>query len=53
MKCVNQNVHKKDARALVTGQPVYTEDIAPKHCLVVKVLRSSHAYARIRKDIYR
>lgn len=49
MKCVNQNVHKKDARALVTGQPVYTEDIAPKHCLVVKVLRSSHAYARIRK----
>lgn len=32
---------------LVTGQPVYTEDIAPSNCLVVKLLRSPHANAII------
>lgn len=53
-KSVNQPVVKLDAKALVTGQPVYTEDIAPKDCLVVKVLRSPHAFAKIKsinKDI--
>ena len=30
MKAVNQPIMKKDAVSLVTGQPVYTEDIAPK-----------------------
>lgn len=49
MEYVNKSVHKTDAKSLVTGQPVYTEDIAPKHCLVVKVLRSPHAYARIKE----
>jgi len=38
---------KKDARALVTGKPVYTDDIAPKDCLIVKVVRSPHAHALI------
>ena len=38
---------KKDAMALVTGKPVYTQDLAPKDCLVVKVLRSPHAHALI------
>ena len=38
MKYVNQPIRKKDAMALVTGKPVYTDDIAPKDCLVVKVL---------------
>ncbi len=38
---------KKDAMALVTGKPVYTADIAPKDCLVVKVLRSPYAHALI------
>ena len=54
MKIVNQPVRKKDAMALVTGKPVYTDDIAPKDCLVVKVLRSPHAHAEIleiKKDI--
>lgn len=27
---------KKDAMALVTGKPVYMDDVAPKDCLVVK-----------------
>ena len=47
MKYVNQPVMKKDAMALVTGKPVYTDDIAPKDCLIVKVLRSPHAHALI------
>ncbi|MCG8484916.1 MAG: molybdopterin-dependent oxidoreductase [Clostridia bacterium] len=47
MKTVNKGIRKLDAMALVTGKPVYTDDIAPKNCLVVKVLRSPHAYAQI------
>ncbi|WP_069998526.1 xanthine dehydrogenase family protein molybdopterin-binding subunit [Cellulosilyticum sp. I15G10I2] len=47
MKVVNQSITKLDAMALVTGKPVYTNDIAPKNCLIVKVLRSPHAYAKI------
>lgn len=35
--------------ALVTGKPVYTDDLAPKDCLIVKVLRSPHAHAVIKK----
>ena len=44
---VGTPVMKKDSMALVTGKPVYTDDIAPKDCLVVKVLRSPHAHALI------
>lgn len=47
MRYVNQPIQKKDAMSLVTGKPVYTEDIAPKDCLIVKVLRSPHAHAII------
>ncbi len=49
MKYVNSPVRKKDAMALVTGQPVYTDDLAPADCLIVKVLRSPHAHALIRE----
>ena len=45
MREVGKRVRKKDAMALVTGQPVYTDDLAPKECLIVKVLRSPHANA--------
>lgn len=47
MKVVNQPVRKKDAMQLLTGQPVYTDDIAPSNCLIVKLLRSPHANAII------
>ena len=47
-KNVNRPVMKKDAMALVTGAPVYTDDLAPKDCLVVKVLRSPHAHALVK-----
>ena len=49
MNAVNASIRKKDAMALVTGKPVYTDDIAPKDCLVVKVLRSPHAHAMIKE----
>lgn len=47
MRVVGQPIAKKDSMALVTGKPVFTADIAPKDCLVVKVKRSPHANARI------
>ena len=47
MKFVNKGIRKKDAMALVTGKPVYTDDLAPASCLIVKVLRSPHAHALI------
>ena len=48
MQAVNSPVIKVDARALVTGKPVYTDDLAPKDSLIVKVLRSPHAHALIK-----
>ena len=45
MSYVSKPVRKKDAMALVMGKPVYTDDLAPKDCLIVKVLRSPHANA--------
>ena len=50
MKSVNKAIRKKDAMELLLGKPVYMEDIAPKDCLVVKLLRSPYANAII-KDI--
>lgn len=47
MKYVNQPVVKKDAYALLSGKPVYCDDLALKDCLVIKLLRSPHAHARI------
>ena len=45
MKYVNKPVPKTDAMSLVTGKPVYTDDLAPSDCLIVKLLRSPHANA--------
>ena len=45
---VYKPVIKKDALALVTGKPVYVDDLAPKDCLIVKVLRSPHANAIVK-----
>lgn len=47
MKYVNTAVKKLDADALVQGKPVYTDDIASKDCLIIKLLRSPHAHAKI------
>ena len=48
MKAVGQPIRKKDAIALVTGKPVFMDDLAPKDCLIVKVLRSPHANAIVK-----
>ena len=45
MSYVNKSLQKKDAMALVTGKPVYTDDLAPKDCLIIKILRSPYANA--------
>ena len=47
MKYVGKGLAKTDALAISTGKPVYTEDLAPANALVVKILRSPHAFARI------
>ena len=48
MKVVNQPLRKKDAMQLVTGQPVYVDDVTPRDCLCVKLLRSPHANATVK-----
>lgn len=45
---VNQPIVKKDAASLLSGQPVYTDDLASDNCLIVKLLRSPHAFAKIK-----
>ncbi len=47
LRVVSKPIRKKDYKALVTGQPVYTQDLAPRDCLVVKLLRSPHASALV------
>jgi len=44
-KSVNKSIRKKDAMQLLTGKPVYTDDITPANALVVKILRSPHPNA--------
>jgi len=45
---VNTSVAKIDALGLILGKPAYTDDLAPRDALIVKLLRSPHAFARIR-----
>ena len=51
---VGKCVPKKDAEQLLLGKPVFTDDITPRDCLVIKLLRSPHANAiveEVKKDI--
>ena len=48
MKVVNQPLRKKDAMQLVTGRPVYVDDVTPRDCLCVKLLRSPYANAIVK-----
>ncbi len=48
MRHVGKGYEKVDAMPILTGEPVYTEDLIPPHALCIKVLRSPHAFARIR-----
>ena len=46
---VNHPVAKVDSDALVTGRAVYTNDLAPADCLIVKLVRSPYAHALIKE----
>ena len=50
MNIVGKGIAKIDGMSIATGKPVYTDDLSAKDALVVKILRSPHAYAII-KDI--
>lgn len=51
---VNKEVRKIDSEAIVTGKPIYTEDlIFHKDVLTIKLLRSPHAFAKIKKHRYK
>ncbi|MGL5328929.1 MAG: xanthine dehydrogenase family protein molybdopterin-binding subunit [Peptostreptococcaceae bacterium] len=54
MNLIGKSIKKIDGMAIATGKPVYTDDLAAKDALVVKILRSPHAYAKIKNiDIKR
>jgi len=46
-KFVGKNHPKKDSMQLLTGQPVYMDDIVSRDALIVKILRSPHANAMV------
>ena len=48
LKSISHAVVKKDAKGLLQGRAVYTNDLAPRDSYLVSMLRSPHAHARIR-----
>ena len=48
-KTVGKSFRKKDAMQLLTGKPVYVDDVTPPNALVVKLLRSPHANAIVQE----
>ena len=49
-KVVNNLTPSLDGKGLMMGRPYYTDDLSEPNSLIIKVLRSPHAFARI-KDI--
>ena len=47
-KVVNNITPSVDGKGIMLGRPVFTDDLAPQDALVLKVLRSPHAFARIK-----
>ncbi len=47
MKHVGKSYKKVDAKTILSGRAAYTEDLIPANALVIKVLRSPHAMAKI------
>jgi len=47
MKIVGTSIGKIDGMSIATGKPVYTDDLVTANTLVVKLLRSPHAFAKI------
>lgn len=44
---VGKSYKKVDAATILSGRAAYTEDLIPPHALVIKILRSPHAMAKI------
>lgn len=49
-RVVNNLTPSLDGKGLMMGRPYYTDDLSEPNSLIIKVLRSPHAFARI-KDI--
>ena len=47
MKVVNNKIPSVDGKGLMMGRPAYTDDLAERNSLIVKILRSPHPYAKI------
>jgi len=48
MKVVNNKTHSIDGKALMQGKGKYTDDLAEQGSLIIKILRSPHAFAHIK-----
>lgn len=48
MKVVNNKTHSIDSKALMQGKGKYTDDLAEQGSLIIKILRSPHAFAHIK-----
>ncbi len=48
MKTVNRKTPSVDGKGIMLGRPAFTDDLADKGSLIIKVLRSPHAFARIK-----
>ena len=48
MRVVNNKTHSVDGKGLMQGRSFYTDDLAEQNSLVIKILRSPHAFAKIK-----
>ncbi len=48
MKIVNHKTSSIDGKGIMMGRPAYTDDLADPNSLIVKILRSPHAFAKIK-----
>lgn len=46
-KSIAQGIKKIDGMMIATGKPAYTDDLIFQNALIVKILRSPHAFAKI------
>ena len=47
-KVVNNLTPSVDGKGLMQGRTAYVDDLAPENCLIVKLLRSPHAFAKVK-----
>ncbi len=48
MKVVNHKTPSLDGKGIMQGRRAFTDDLADPHSLVIKILRSPHAFAKIK-----